>query len=169
MSPVRKIGLVPAGGSVACTLRMGDQQFCVDAHAICEVMGAIKLQQVSLTPDYVAGIFSYRGEVLVAVGLQALPGERLSQQGSVLVLGAADMSAAGGLFGLLVDEVDRVIEVSAELVTRDVTEADWESSGLCCGRVCVDDRWMGMLDARRLHPSRQAIGGCGTIPHRLPG
>jgi CheW-like domain len=70
-----------------CSFYAGGEWFGIDTKEICEVLGERELQSVPLAPSFIAGVVSYRGEVLTTVDLRALleAGEREGRS-NVLVL-----------------------------------------------------------------------------------
>src|SRR5258708_19017050 len=84
-----------------CSLYAGSETFGIDTRKIREVLGERDLQRVPMSPEFIAGVVPYRGEVLTTVNLRALLGIA-AQSGRCCVLVMEDDEAAER-FGLVVD------------------------------------------------------------------
>jgi purine-binding chemotaxis protein CheW len=84
-----------------CMLHAGGVTFGFRTEKIYEVLGERIVQPVPLAPAFVAGVISYRGEVLMVLNLRALLGMEPSEEvAHVIVL---EDEHEGELFGLAVD------------------------------------------------------------------
>jgi purine-binding chemotaxis protein CheW len=90
-----------------CSLRVGGGLFGIDTRQILEVLGTTTPQRVPLAPEYIAGVVSYRGEVLTAVSFRTLLGlERWTGTNCILVF---DGEQNEERFGLIADGISGVI------------------------------------------------------------
>jgi chemotaxis-related protein WspB len=59
---------------LALTFQIGDEKLALDIRRVREVVPRVRLQRVSGAPDWHAGVFVYRGEVVPVVDLHRLAG-----------------------------------------------------------------------------------------------
>ncbi len=97
-----------------CSINAGGEMFGIDTRKIREVLGERELQQVPLSPSFVAGVVPYRGEVLTAVNLQSLLGMD-AESGGCCVLVMEDLEG-DERFGLVVDSIGGVVTVSQQML-----------------------------------------------------
>src|SRR5579862_4605915 len=92
-----------------CSVRVGKGLFGIPITHILEIVGGGHPQPVPLAPRFVGGLVHYRGDVLTTVSLRQLldlPAREGPQD--ILVV-----ESSGGCFGLLVDSVGEVLNVSS--------------------------------------------------------
>jgi len=133
-----------------CSVRLAETWFGVPITHILEIVGSARPQQVPLAPLYVGGLVHYRGDVLTTVSLRALldlPPLECAQD--ILVL-----ESAGGCFGLLVDSVGEVLQVSSADYEPNPSILDERRGGLLAGAYKLKDSMLVMLDPERLDPVR---------------
>ncbi len=133
-----------------CSVRVGQALFGVPITHILEIVGSARPQPVPLAPDFVGGLFHYRGDVLTTVSLRQLLGlpPREGAQ-SILVL-----ESSGGCFGLLVDSVGEVLTVSSADHEPNPSILDERSRALFAGAYKLKDSLLVMLDPEQLDPMR---------------
>jgi purine-binding chemotaxis protein CheW len=135
-----------------CLVRVDGQVFGIDTRQIREVLGKTVLQPVPLAPEYVAGVASYRGEVLSTVSLRVLLGmEKWSGASYVVVLEDAEDDLR---FGLAVDGMGGVAMVSRQTLEPNPSTLDARSKALFAGAYQVSEELVAMLDLFRLRHSR---------------
>jgi purine-binding chemotaxis protein CheW len=135
-----------------CSLYVGGETFGIDTRKIREVLGERGLQRVPMSPAFVAGVVSYRGEVLTTVNLRALMGlEARSETCCVLVMEDAE---GGERFGLVVDAVGGVVTVSRQTLEANPCTLETRSKWLFDGAYKMEAGLMVQLDPQRLCPSR---------------
>jgi purine-binding chemotaxis protein CheW len=140
-----------------CSLRAGTVQFGIDTRQIREVLGNTTPQRVPLAPEYIAGVVSYRGEVLTTVSLRALLGlDRWGGTNCVLVL---DDEANDERFGLMVDGVGGVVTMGRDALEPNPSALDARSMALFVGTYKMPAGLMVRLEPRQLRPSRLAESG----------
>jgi purine-binding chemotaxis protein CheW len=120
------------------------------------VLGNTTPQRVPLAPEYIAGVVSYRGQVLTTVSLRALLGlERWSGANCVLVLDDENDER----FGLMVDGVGGVVGMGRDALEPNPTALDARSMALFMGTYKTQAGLMVRLEPRQLRPSRLAESG----------
>ena len=147
-----------AGGTVSiCSLRVGTGLFGIDTRQIREVLGTTAPQRVPLAPEYIAGVVSYRGEVLTTVSFRALLGlECRAGSNCILVF---DGEQNEERFGLIVDGVSGVIAVEPSALEANPSGLDARSMEMFDGAYKLPSGLLIHLDPRRLRPSRLAGSG----------
>jgi purine-binding chemotaxis protein CheW len=149
-------------GMMLCSLLVGGQSFGIDTRMIREVLGTRTVQRVPLAPGYIAGLVSYRGEVLTTVSLRALLGlpsrpTTVAGESCVLVLdGDVNWNGDAEQFGLMVDEVGGVVAVSEDLLRENPPAMSEVYRAVCCGAFRVPDGLIVQLDPEQLKPQRLA-------------
>jgi purine-binding chemotaxis protein CheW len=140
-----------------CSFYAGGEMFGIDTKKICEVLGERELQPVPLAPSFIAGVVSYRGEVLTTVDLRALleTGEREGRS-NVLVL---EDEQTVERFGLLVDAVGGVVAVSRAMLEANPSTLEARGRWLFDGAYKMREGLMVQLAPQRLCPSRLAETG----------
>lgn len=133
-----------------CSVRLGQTWFGIPIAHILEIVGGARPQPVPLAPEFVGGLFHYRGDVLTTVSLRQLlvmPPREGSQD--ILVL-----ESTSGCFGLLVDTVGEVLTVSSEDYETNPSIFDQRRKALFTGAYKLKDKLLVMLDPERLDPMR---------------
>ena len=133
-----------------CSVRLDKTLFGVPIQHILEIIGSTRPQPIPLAPGFVGGLVHYRGDVLTTVSLRALldlPPLECAQD--ILVL-----ESAGGCFGLLVDSVGEVLQVSSADYEPNPSILDERRGGLLAGAYKLKDSLLVMLDPERLDPVR---------------
>ena len=135
-----------------CSLYAGSEMFGIDTRKIREVLGERDLQRVPMSPEFIAGVVPYRGEVLTTVNLRALLGME-PHSGRCCVLVMAEDEAAER-FGLVVDAVGGVVTVSRRMLEENPCTLEAKGKWLFDGAYKMDAGLMVHLDPRKLSPSR---------------
>jgi len=133
-----------------CTVRVAQTLFGVPIAHILEIVGGARPQPVPLAPPFVGGLVHYRGDVLTTVSLRrtlGLPAREGAQD--ILVL-----ENAGGCFGLLVDSVGEVLQVSLADHEPNPSILDERRRALFAGAYKLKDKLLVMLDPERLDPKK---------------
>ncbi len=133
-----------------CSVRLGQTWFGIPIAHILEIVGGARPQPVPLAPEFVGGLFHYRGDVLTTVSLRhllGLPPKEGAQD--ILVL-----ESTSGCFGLLVDLVGEVLTVSSTDYEPNPSILDQRRKTLFAGAYKLKDKLLVMLDPERLDPLR---------------
>jgi purine-binding chemotaxis protein CheW len=133
-----------------CSVRLGKTLFGVPIQHILEIIGSARPQPIPLAPGFVGGLVHYRGDVLTTVRLRYLLDlPPLDGPQAILVL-----ECAGGCFGLLVDSVGEVLQVSSVDYEPNPSILDERRRALLAGAYKLKDSLLVMLDPERLDPAR---------------
>lgn len=143
----------PAGVTLqVCSVRVGQTWFGIPIAHVLEILGKPETQPVPLAPHFVGGLVHYRGEVLTAVSLRrVLAMEAAPQTEDVLVFESSD-----GPFGLLVDAVGEVLQVSGAEHEPNPATLESRRQTLFGGAWKEKDRLLVTLEPERLAPMRLA-------------
>jgi len=132
--------------------RLGGESFGLTLSAVAEIIRPPNLVHMPLVPPSLLGLANLRGIVLPVVSLRALlrrPDVEANQFTRVVVMrGAAPV-------GLVVDRVDRLLELAADQIEKDDSGAGTIDAGLLDG---VIQRGDGESPIRVLSPSRLLSG-----------
>jgi chemotaxis-related protein WspB len=95
--------------------RIGQERFALQAREIAEVLPCLALKPIAGTPDWVAGIFAYRGAMVPVIDLCALtfgsPAAALNSTRLVIVhyAGAGAGVQPGRLLGLILEQASETL------------------------------------------------------------
>jgi chemotaxis-related protein WspB len=88
--------------------RIGSERFALQAIEVAEVLPRVPLKPIPHVPDWVAGVFAYRGAVIPVIDLSALtfgtPAQARTSTRLVLVHYRQDESAEAQLLGLILEQ-----------------------------------------------------------------
>ena len=104
----RRATVAPAKQSLFLVFRIGDERYAVQAIEVAEVLPRVPLKPIAKAPDWVAGVFAYRGAVVPVIDLSALtfgqPAQARTSTRLVLVNYRADETAPTQLLGLILEQ-----------------------------------------------------------------
>ena len=141
-------------GLMLCGLEADGQSFGIDTRRIREVVGVTPVQRVPLAPACIAGMVSYRGEVLTTVSLRALLGMEPKRGLSCLLVLDGDVTWDGGAeqFGLMVDGVGGVVAVDDDLLASNPPPLEERLKRLYKAAYRVRAGLIVELDPERMRP-----------------
>lgn len=135
-----------------CSMRLGDRRFGIPIRPILEIVGGVRPQPVPLARGFVGGLVHYRGDVLTTVSLRrVLEMPEADGAQDLLVI-----EGASGYFGLLVDAVVEVLQVSENEYEPTPSTMAEERKAIFNGAYKLRQGLMAMLDPVRLDPMRLA-------------
>lgn len=133
-----------------CSVHVGQMLFGVPITYILEIVGGSETQAVPLAPEFVGGLFHYRGDVLTTVSLRNLLGLPIQQgRQDILVL-----ESSSGCFGLPVDSVGEVLTLSSANHEPNPSILDQRRGALFAGAYKLNEGLLIMLDPERINPDR---------------
>jgi len=141
------------------TFSVSGHAYAIESRQVIEVLPVVAARPIPHTPDYVRGIFTYRGRLvpLIDLGLRLAAGslaDRLSTR--VIVVAIGDRPGGPGLLGLVAENVISICssdQVEASLPPLDVHDAPF------LGRILrIGGRTIQMIAADRLLPSDVSTG-----------
>jgi purine-binding chemotaxis protein CheW len=137
-----------------CTFYVGELYLGIEVLNVQEVIRRQEMTRVPLAAAAVSGLINLRGQIVTAIDLRhrlRLPSRAEGTQPMNVVIRTSD-----GAVSLLVDDIDDVIEPSAESFEPTSETLDEAAQGLIRGVYKLSDRLMLVLDIDRaisLQPS----------------
>src|SRR5665213_3164511 len=135
-----------------CSVRVGERMFGMSIQYILEIVGGARPQRVPLAPAFVGGLVHYRGDVLTTVSLRQLLGLPASDGSQALLV----VECSGGRYGLLVDSVGEVLQVSSADFEPNPSTMQEHRRALFTGAYKLKDSLMVMLNPENLDPMQLA-------------
>jgi purine-binding chemotaxis protein CheW len=96
------------------TFLVGKESFAINILDVKEIIEIANITHVPLTPDYIYGVINLRGNVVPVIDLSARLRHRHTEVGkrSCIVLVEVTVADGGQLVGMLVDEVQEILEIA---------------------------------------------------------
>jgi chemotaxis-related protein WspB len=144
------------------TFTVAGQTYAIESRQVVEVLPLVPARPIPRTPDFVRGIFTYRGRLvpLIDLGLRladAAPAERLSTR--VIVVHFQSPDAPGHPADLLGLVAENVISICASEQADIVAPAPALPDAGFLGRLLrIRGRTIQVIDANRLLPAALAAG-----------
>lgn len=141
-----------AGGAEMVAFRVGPQEFCVDIRAVREIRGWTPATALPHAPHYILGVINLRGTVLPVVNLAArlgLPVSEPTPRHVIVVVAAEDQ-----VFGLLVDAVSDILNVSPDLLQSAPDLAQDSTRAFVSKVVAIENRMIAHIIPERMLPER---------------
>ena len=94
---------------------LNDDRYGIDVADVVEIMPRLSLQQVPRSPDYVAGLINYRGQILPVVDLSVLIGDHVSRSflsTRIIMVRVSDID--NHYLGLVAEDVTEISKFSDE-------------------------------------------------------
>jgi len=102
----------------------GNERYGIDVRQVIEVAPLVRFKKIPKTPEYIAGVFNYRGSVTPVVDLTALmtgtPSRRLLST-RIILISYHDSKSAVHILGLVAEKVTDTVKY---------TERDFQSPGI---------------------------------------
>jgi chemotaxis-related protein WspB len=123
-----------------------DERYALDSQQVVEIIPLVFLKTLPHTPEYIAGVFNYRGEIVPVIDLCQIIHERASRQNLstriilVQYWGSKNTEAhPPHLIGLMVEKVVQTVQKSqAELIDTNLQI----NAAPYLGKMIVDDQGM---------------------------
>ena len=104
----KRTAVKPALQSLFLVFRIGNERYALQAIEVAEVLPRLPLKPIPRAPDWVAGVFAYRGAVVPVIDLSALtfgqPAQARTSTRLVLVNYRPDETAEAQLLGLILEQ-----------------------------------------------------------------
>jgi purine-binding chemotaxis protein CheW len=125
-------------------VRLGGSRYGLVMDSVAEVGRLPGLTRVPGLPDWVAGAANWRGRVLAVLDLRALLGGHLGplDRAARMVV----LSSAGVAVGLIVEDVEGTLEVSADAVEPALLHLPARTASLLGGQVTDGEGPCALLD-----------------------
>lgn len=92
--------------------QMGEERYALDSRHVVEVVPLVRFRELPRAPEYVCGLFEYRGQITPVVDLSALAGKGPSQRllsTRVILVHYRDFKDRFHVLGLLAERVTDTI------------------------------------------------------------
>lgn len=98
------------------TFLVGKDKLAIGINDVNEIIEISNITRVPMTPDYIRGVINLRGNVVPVVDLSARLGHQASEisKRSCIVLVEIITGDEGQNIGMLVDQVDEILEIPTE-------------------------------------------------------
>ncbi|KAA0996905.1 purine-binding chemotaxis protein CheW [Pseudomonas sp. ANT_J12] len=104
----KRPAVVSAKQALFLVFRVGNERYALQAIEVAEVLPRLPLKPIARAPDWVAGVFAYRGAVVPVIDLSALtfgqPAQARTSTRLVLVHYRPDESTPAQLLGLILEQ-----------------------------------------------------------------
>lgn len=147
-----------------CTLHMGQEQFAVRLTDVFEVTPAAEMRACPLSPNYIAGLMQYRGEVLAAISLRTLLGLPPGAVSARCIV----MIGTRGLFALQVDTIGEVLSIATSTYESIPATVESQRHALFSGTYKLERGLLPLLDARSLEPSALRLHAAHSLTPLQP-
>ena len=99
----------------ALTIRLGDEQFAVEAESVREILDVVPITHVPNAPDFVSGLINVRGRVVPLADMRVMfDMDRLEpDEDTRIVVMEVDMEGEPTIVGILADKVHDVTTIEA--------------------------------------------------------
>jgi purine-binding chemotaxis protein CheW len=99
------------------SFRLKDEEFATNVGSVLSILEMPRITKVPKAPDYLRGIINLRGEVLPVINIHCkfgLPEAEITPSTCILVM-EANIDGHYIKFGILVDSVNEVHEINADI------------------------------------------------------
>jgi purine-binding chemotaxis protein CheW len=137
------------------------QELALPIDTVRETLALRPITRVFLTPPWLAGIFSLRGEIVPAIDLAVLlglPPTVLADDSHIVVVERGDQVA-----GVLVDRMRELRSIDEATIEPPPANLPREVAGLLAGLVAVPDGTVRVLELEALFSSER-IGALARAP-----
>ncbi len=114
------------------TFQIGDQRLALDVRRVREVVPRVPLQRPPLAPEWLAGMFVYRGAAVPVVDLHRLmrTGDCPAHLSSRIILTARSAESGEALIGLLAAQVVDVRDIDSAAPNGKTRQVTVEAGGI---------------------------------------
>jgi Chemotaxis signal transduction protein len=99
----------------ALTIRLGDEQFAVEAESVREILDVVPITHVPNAPDFVSGLINVRGRVVPLADMRVMfdMDRPEPDEDTRIVVMEVDMEGEPTIVGILADKVHDVTTIEA--------------------------------------------------------
>jgi purine-binding chemotaxis protein CheW len=137
-----------AEGRQHLTFMLGKETFGIPISRIREILQFEALTEVPLTPQFVRGVLNMRGAVVPVIDLSVRLGRSLTEVGrrTCVVIVEVPTSGAPAVLGVLVDQVNEVLEIAPADVSPTPSFGSTMRADFVHGVARVGARFVMVLD-----------------------
>lgn len=134
------------------TIRCAGERLAIDILAIQEIIEIPHMTQVPKAPVFIRGVINLRGRVVPVVDLCALLTRQRGQIGerSALVLVEVIASSQAQTLGILVDEVDEILDIDPKNMQPAPRLGDAIQTEFIAAMVNVEEQFIILLDINQI-------------------
>lgn len=124
--------------------RLGNESYGIDIFSVNEIIRMREITPIPQTDAYICGLVNLRGKTIPVVNLHvrlALPEVEESDKTRIIVV-----DSPNGNVGIIVDEVNEVVTLKADLIEETPPMVKDEASDYVCGVARLDDHLITLLD-----------------------
>ncbi|MCH7903749.1 MAG: purine-binding chemotaxis protein CheW [Armatimonadetes bacterium] len=124
--------------------RLGNESYGIDIFSVNEIIRMREITPIPQTDAHICGLVNLRGKTIPVVNLHvrlALPEVEESDKTRIIVV-----DSPNGNVGIIVDEVNEVVTLSAEHIEETPAMVTDEESDYVYGVARLDDRLITLLD-----------------------
>jgi purine-binding chemotaxis protein CheW len=128
--------------------RVSNEWYGVDISKTREVARIETITYLPSSPEHIAGIVNLRGDILSVTDLKrifGLPSEQLTGKSRLVVIESGDLET-----GLLVDEVDEVMDVAVSKIHPTLATISAEKADFLTGEYRIDGKLIGILNIEKI-------------------
>lgn len=100
------------------TFALGPERYGLEVARVEEIVGLLPITRIPRLPGFVSGVVNLRGRVIPVIDLRLALGMPASEGGelAVIVVVQVQRGATSTVMGVIVDEVDEVVDLPASLI-----------------------------------------------------
>ena len=128
--------------------RVSNEWYGIEILMTKEVARIERITYLPSSPENVAGITNLRGDILSVMDLKkvfGLPHEDLTEKSRLVVIESGDLET-----GLLVDEINEVVEVAVDEIHPTLTTIAPEKAEYLLGECKIGDKLIGILNVKKI-------------------
>lgn len=130
------------------TVNLANEEYAIDILAVREIRGWTPVTRIPQAPHYVLGVLNLRGTIVPVLDLRLRFGLEREEYNATTV--TVIVNVAGRLFGVVVDAVSDVLDVTADGVRPVPDMGTTVDTEYLKGLTAVDDRMVLLLDVDKL-------------------
>lgn len=135
------------------TFRLANESYGIEVLLVREIIRMPKITPVPEMPAYVKGVTNIRGKVTPVVDLRVkfdLPADITTERTCLIVVDVEDAEGFGNLFGLVVDAVDEVINITESQVGTSSGSRSSANSRVCLRTASIKGSVLNLLDIKEV-------------------
>ncbi|MFQ5901270.1 MAG: chemotaxis protein CheW, partial [Thermodesulfobacteriota bacterium] len=128
--------------------RLSMEWYGVDINKTKEIVKVGTITYLPSAPDHIYGILNLRGNIMSITNLKrsfGLSSEELTERSRIVVIESGSLKT-----GLLVDEVEEIIEIPVSKIDPTLTTIDPERGECITGECRIDDKLVGVLNVGKI-------------------
>jgi len=151
------------------TFLAGEERFAIGILDVKELIEVSSMTRVPMTPDFIRGVINLRGSVVPVVDLASRLGRSTSEltKRSCIVLVEIVLEEEGQTIGMLVDEVNEILEISQTHIQPPPNFGTDIRTEFIKAMGRVEDEFIILLDINHVL-SIEELSALGALKESLP-